>query len=158
MKKTRGFTLLELVIVLVLIGILSSYALIKTSGSHSLLLRAHAEQLQQQIKHTQLLAMSWGQSLTMTLTATSYQVTCSAGIGSSPCDQSPVVDPVTGQAFKITLQDNVSLLDTGSIEFDALGRPRSGGSVSPSDSTWRLSDGDSQDTVTLRAISGSVSL
>lgn len=158
MKKWHGFTLMELLIVLVLVGILSGYVVLKTNDADSLLLQGYANRFAQHIKHAQMLAMSWGRPLTITVSSTGYQVSCSSASAASPCNSTPVIDPATGQGFIVSLSDSVSLLDTGTIEFDPLGRPLQSGSLSAVASQWRVVKGSFQVTVKVNPISGSVSL
>jgi len=156
MKTQSGFTLVELIIVLVLIGILSSYVVIRSSDSDSLLLKAHADQFAQHLRHAQMLAMTWGRSLTMAISAGGYQVSCSVPSASSPCNSTPVIDPATGQLFSVSMTDNVSMLDSGTIEFDALGRPVQSGNLSSSVSQWRMSKSGFQNIVSVNPITGSI--
>jgi len=158
MNKRHGFSLVELLIVLILIGILSSYVVLKTSDSDALLVQGYANRFAQHIKHTQMLAMSWGKSLTMTVGSSGYQVSCSSTATLSPCNKTPVVDPANGQSFTINMGDNVSILDSGTIEFDALGRPLQSGGLSSGMTQWRIAKGGFQVTVNVNPISGSVSL
>jgi len=156
MKTQIGFTLVELIIVLVLVGILSSYAVVRTSDSDSLLLQSYADQFSQHIKHTQMLAMTWGQSLGLSVNSAGYQVSCLSAASTPPCNSSPVIDPATGQLFTISVGDKVVFLDSGSIAFDALGRPLQAGLVSGNVSHWRLAKGSFQVDVSVNPITGSV--
>ena len=156
MRSNDGFTLVELIIVLLLVGVLSGYAVVRTSDANSLRVQAYADRFKQHIKQTQMLAMSWGQSLTMTISSNGYQVSCSNGIGNAPCDSSPVINPATGQTFSVGLADNVSIQSSGSLSFDALGRPLQSSTIASSSSQWVIGDADFQITLNVNPISGSV--
>lgn len=74
-----GFTLLEFVIVIVMIGIMSVFALFQWQGS-TITLEAQAQQLAEDLRYTQSLSMTKGQRYRWVKTsANSYQILNSAG-------------------------------------------------------------------------------
>jgi prepilin-type N-terminal cleavage/methylation domain-containing protein len=115
-----GFTLVEIVVAILLIGILA-YTVIPRYQNRSVFdVNAQAEQLASDIRYTQSLAMTSGQRNRINLAATSYQITTSAGV--------PAVHPATGSSAAISLT-NVSLsgynppLNNNYIAFDGKGIP-----------------------------------
>ena len=156
-KTQQGFTLVELMMVLVMVGILASYAVLRTNDANNTLVQAYADRFAQHIKHVQMLAMTWGQGLTLTVAGSSYQVSCTTATSSPPCNSSPVIDPVSGQAFSVSMADGVTLIDSGNIIFDALGRPLQSGSLSSSASQWRVGNASTQVSVRVDPITGRVS-
>ena len=127
-KDSRGFTLVELVIVIVLASILAAYAVVKWPSDSELKLPAQASLLASHIRHTQALAMHWGQPLRLTISSGAYSVSCVTASASPPCDSTPVIDPVTNQSFSVALETGISLAGANT-DFDTLGRPVSGGSL-----------------------------
>jgi MSHA pilin protein MshC len=113
-----GFTLMELVAILVLVGILAFSVVPRFLDKGSVDVSAMAEQLAGDIRYTQSLAMTSGQRNRINLAAASYQITTSAG--------APVAHPATGSTAAISLGD-VSLalsgLPSGYVAFDGKGIP-----------------------------------
>src|SRR5437762_1871199 len=92
--RKRGFTIVELIIVILLLGILSAYVGAKQYSVGDETLRSQAEKMRRDLRHAQRLAMAWGKTLTVGVTTGAnggYSVSCTA-VGSAPCDQT---DPVT---------------------------------------------------------------
>src|SRR5882762_5508009 len=97
----RGFTLRELLIVIVLVGIISAIALTRT-GNDPVLLATQVDQLAGDIRYVQALAMTQGQRYIISFpSATSYRFLDSTG--------SPVVHPANGSNAAITLGAGVTL-------------------------------------------------
>lgn len=124
-KECSGFTLLELLVVLIIVGILAVNAVVRWPPDSELKLPAQAELLASHLRHMQLLAMYWGQPLQLTVTGGSYSVSCVTAAATPPCDSSPVLDPVTGKSFTTTLESGISLSGT-TTEFNVFGIPVSG--------------------------------
>lgn len=117
--RKNGFTLVELVVIILLVGALAFIAVPRYLNKGAIDVSAMAEQLANDIRYTQSLAMTSGQRNRINLTATTYQITTSSG--------GPVVHPVTGSAGPITL-NNVTLsvnpaLANSYIGFDSKGIP-----------------------------------
>src|SRR2546428_356141 len=70
----RGFTLRELLIVMVIVGIISAIALTRT-GNDPVMLSTQVDQLAGDIRYVQALAMTQGQRYRINLTATGYTLT-----------------------------------------------------------------------------------
>ena len=159
MHKENGFSLIELVMVIVLLGILASYALVRAPNQQGLVLSAQSDLFIQHLRHTQALAMQWGRALRVSVNATGYSVSCVVATPSqAPCDQATVIDPATGIAFDISLEAGLSLSVAGStLDFDSLGRPLVAGAVTTADSQWQLSGGGVTRTITVSGISGRIS-
>jgi len=133
-SRNGGFTLMEMVITMVLIGILSAVALtnLRAQAQHSVTVQA--DQLRRDLSHIQLLAISRASRLRLTVNTagTNYTVTtCPTG---SVCTNSSsfigLIDPATGVNFSVALTDGATLSPANSIlDFDSLGRPQSAGSL-----------------------------
>lgn len=121
--KQQGFTLLELVMVFVIIGILVAMAIPRLALTDSSV-HAQAARIARDIRHVQMLAMSQGRTLTFESLGNGYQ----CGFDDIPAPSTVVVidDPAVSQANQqdcvFTLDNNVTL-STGRISFDSLGRP-----------------------------------
>src|SRR5438445_9627196 len=116
----RGFTLRELIIVMVIVGIISAIALTRT-GNEPVILATQVDQLAGDIRYVQALAMTQGQRYIISFpSATSYRFLDSAG--------NPVVHPANGSNAAITLGAGVTVaLATApagnALGFDGRGAP-----------------------------------
>jgi len=116
----NGFTVAELVVILVLVAILAFTVIPRYQDKGAINVSALAEQLASDIRYTQSLAMTSGQRNRINLAVASYQITTSAGV--------PVAHPATGSSAAISLS-NISLsgynppLTNSYIAFDGKGIP-----------------------------------
>lgn len=157
-KSQLGFTLIELVMVMVIIGIVGAYALVRwQSGTATS--RYQAERLAEDIRYIQSLAMGWGVSLKLDITGNSYQVSCVTDLDAAPCvDAGDVVtDPMNRESFSYTLEDGVTLTGTDT-DFDNLGRPSDGGTLLNVSRSFVLSGGGSNWTVAVAPVTGFASV
>jgi MSHA pilin protein MshC len=152
-SKARGFTLIELVIVLVVVGVISGYALMKNSSSSVYTLVSQANTMAHDIRHVQTLATTWGRSLCISAAAgengtytVSYFIT-----STSQCNVSPVINPVTGAAFNVSLQKGVVLAGPATLVINSLGKPAAA-------SSYTLTSGDATVTLDVAALTGYVTV
>lgn len=125
--KEAGFTLMELIIVIVVVGVLSAYAMMKNSSSSVFSLLSQAQTLAGDIKHVQTMATVWGKNLTISATdgANGTYSVCLTPQIPAPCTN-PVINPATGTAFTISLQKGVVLTATNpTLAINSLGQPAS---------------------------------
>ena len=152
-QSEAGFTLVEMVIVMAVLGVLSAYALMANSSPAGYTMLSQAQKMAADIRHAQAMATSWGRSLRITAVAGtngSYSVSCVTS-GASPCDVSPVIDPATGSTFSVNLQRNVALSGPATLDIDSLGSP----SVA---ATYVVSGGGVSTNVSVAAVTGFVSV
>lgn len=155
-QHEAGFTLIELIIVIVVIGALSVYAAMTSGSAGVYTLVSQSESMASDLRHVQALATTLGKSLRVSITAGtngSYTVTCVTP-GSSPCNSvsgSPMTNPHTGSAFTVTLEKDVSLSGTAQLDIDSLGKP--GGAAS-----YVLAADGATRTINVAAITGLVEI
>jgi MSHA pilin protein MshC len=154
-RCSAGFTLLEMVVVMLLAAILVAATATRWDATDATA-PAQADLLARNIRHMQMLAMSWGQSMRLTAAGGGYSVAC-VTTGAAPCNASPVIDPASGQAFSILLSNNVTL-SGGPISIDTLGRPVSGSTPITTNTTFTLSAGTSAWSVVVSPITGFVAV
>ncbi len=150
--RQNGFTLVELVVLLVVLAVLAAIALPRFDPAATTV-GFQAERMSRDIRHMQMLALTWGQPLRLTSAGSGYSVSCPSAGPTPPCNASPVIDPATGQAFQFSLENAVTV-SGGPLEVDSLGRPRSGASLTATNTVFTLAGGASSTTVTVSPLTG----
>lgn len=98
-----------------------------------------ALKLADDLRHTRLLAMAWGQTLIFSSDTSSWRVTCAnasncnsgiPGAGTCPNPTISVIDPGHHGPFCVALEYGVTLSGPASIQFDLLGRPQAAAAIS----------------------------
>ena len=142
--RGEGFTLVELVTVILLLGILSVYAAGRLYPDFTA--RQAAEEVVQAVRHAQERAMASGGGTAVVIE--------SDGIRFSGM----TADGARWQLLKPGPEIDAGLSPTGSIGFDALGRPTcSGFSCDTAAVSISITARDDTETVTLQPITGTVS-
>ncbi len=153
--RQHGFTVMELIIVILVIGVLAASVFASFSGLDQQRVVLQADLLRRDLSHLQLMAISQRQRLWLFVAAdgSGYYV-----CNSSNCTGANVIDPATRENFAVTLPGGVTLAASpgGSLEIDGLGRPSSGAvliSAVPA-KMYTLSGADRQATVRVNPITG----
>jgi prepilin-type N-terminal cleavage/methylation domain-containing protein len=119
--KYSGFTVLELIVVLLVVGVLAA-ALMPRSTDRAVSVGAQADQLANDIRYVQSMAMTQGQRYRINLTATTYAIFAVSGSVAQP-------HPATGSTTPVDLAAGVTItipptnLPNSLIAFDGRGIP-----------------------------------
>lgn len=148
----NGFTMVEFVIVMLIIGILSTVVALQFGAQEKHSVTVQADQFRRDLSHLQLIAISQSKRLKLSTAAGAYTV---AVCTTSACGATTALtDPVTGAPFSVTLTDGVALAPVGTLDFDSLGRPQSGGSLITATRTYTFSVTGRSVDVTVLPITG----
>ncbi len=113
----RGFTLLELILVMVIAGILAAVALPRLVGKNSFDTRGFTDELAATVRFAQKLAIAQNQDVFVQLTAANatlcYDAGCAA-LAPGPGGEIP---------YTITAPNGVTIAPVVTLGFDAGGRP-----------------------------------
>jgi hypothetical protein len=142
------------VIVLVVSAILI-YFVVRVFQPKEALALQQAERLRNDLRHMQMLALTWNQALRLNVAATSYTVSCVTASANQPCDLAPVIDPPTGRPYSVSLEPGLTLAGPGfTLDLDALGRPKNGAAFITAAATFTITGASSARSVTVAPITG----
>ena len=124
--RRRGFTLVEMIVVMLVLSILAVTVGMRWNAPTTIL-PYQAELMARNLRHAQLLAMNWGQTLQVSLLSpTNYIVRCATASATPPCNGTgPIMDPASSSGtFNVTLSNNATVTGPATpLAFDHLGRP-----------------------------------
>jgi prepilin-type N-terminal cleavage/methylation domain-containing protein len=153
-RATSGFTLLEVVFTVVILGILARFAMMKLVTPATMTLPAQAQAVADVIRRAQSLAVVRGQRMSVSVAASgangSLAVAC---VASAPCSTNT----------SLTVSQGAVLSSPSTIYFNSLGQPvNSAGTPLPSGANFTLSyttgGKTATYTVTVAALTGRVSV
>ncbi|NJD36057.1 MAG: prepilin-type N-terminal cleavage/methylation domain-containing protein [Betaproteobacteria bacterium] len=155
--RSAGFTLVELIITIIIMGILSAVVMANISARAQHSVTAQADEFRRNLSHLQLLAISQGLRLRLSVNASGTNYTVVSCTTPACTSTNPVIDPATGLNFSVDLIDGVTLAPASdNLDFDSLGRPVSGAALltgTPARS-YTLSGSDRSVTVSVLPITG----
>lgn len=151
-RRTAGFSLLELILVLVLVGALAAIATPRWL-ENDISLGAVAQQLQHDMRLTQSLAMTRGQRHRIVFDSATN------AYGLADASGAPVNHPLTGAAT-VALPAGVVFsgngFSSGFLAYDGLGRPYDGATALTAGTAVQLSRGGATRTLTVTPATGFV--
>jgi type II secretion system protein H len=156
-KIPRGFTLIELIVVILIMGILATAAYNQWPGS-TVNVGAQAQQLANDIRYTQALAMTSGQRYNLIKqSSTTYQIRSNAGTAIILANGSTTMTLNTGITF-----GTLTNLPNNLVAFDGKGTPyttaTTPGTALVSAATIPVTSSGQTSTVTISPGTGSVSV
>lgn len=125
-KTLGGFTLVEMVMTIVIVGILAAIAAPRFFDNNTFQSRGFADQVQASLRYAQKVAIAQHRFVCVTFAANSITLTQGASAACGGALSSP-----TGDAAYSISNNNVSITApaAGNISFDCLGRPRTAGNA-----------------------------
>jgi MSHA pilin protein MshC len=131
MSPVRGFTTLELVVTIVIVGIITAVAIPRLVGRGTFDTRGFTDQVRAALEYSQAVAVGQRRNVCVSLGAggiVSVQKAALAGSG-QPCTVA-VTNPTTGGAFALAAPNGVSISSPPTtVIFDALGAAGAGNIV-----------------------------
>ena len=151
--RQTGFTLVELVIVIILLAVISVVVSIRwqSAGEHTV--SNQADLLAGNIRHIQALAITHGKTLRLNIAIDHY---CATVPPDTDCTKA-IIDPATSKPLVAFLADAITL--TGiSTDIDSLGRPVDSAGLLPTTRTFILKADPTTWSTALSPITGFVAL
>ena len=130
MTRQRGFTLAELVVVLMLTGILAAVAIPRLFNQGEFAARGARDIVASGLRYAQKSAIAMRRNVCVAVGATALSVSYATASGSGQACTATLNDPATGQPFASAVYPGSATVSTPtSVTFDALGRPSAAASI-----------------------------
>ena len=153
-SQEAGFTLVELVIVLSLVGVLAIVAVVKLGSYNSFDLHVAAERLRSDLAKAQLLAVSNSARVRLSPGTNGYSVEQENCSLDSTCSWQVVINPSTTRPFQVVLPSGTQL-SASTFYFNTWGIPSTvSGSAISSALTFVLSRAGADVSVNVRPVTG----
>jgi prepilin-type N-terminal cleavage/methylation domain-containing protein len=152
----NGFTITEIMVVTVLLGLASALAIPQFGGNTEQYAKNASTSISQTIQYAQDLAVTTQSPVTLSITESGFVYTLTNSLGDT------LTHPVNHKPFEVDLRDNPNMAqltietDFGSFDdvvFDAFGTPNTGGTI-----TMSHTDMPSDVVLTLHPATGSVAV
>lgn len=156
MIRQQGFTLGELVIVMVLVGILAVVAIPRLFNKDEFAARGARDFVSSSLRYAQKSAIAMRRNVCVSVGTTSLAVTHANAAGGTQACAGTLLNPATGAAFDSQpYEQGASVAAATTIVFDALGRPLSA-SFSPLTTTQSITVNGYATPVTIEPETGYV--
>jgi MSHA pilin protein MshC len=115
-QNARAFTLVELVVAIMIMGVLAAVAAPRLMGKSGFDSRGFYDEAQAVVRFAQKSAIAWRRPIFVCISSTTITVGAAAGCGT------PVSNPVNGNPLSASAPSGVALTVTN-FSFDSAGRP-----------------------------------
>ena len=102
-RSIRAFTMVELVVVIVLVGIMAAVIMPRFMGADSFASRGFFDQATETVRYAQKTSVAWRREVFVCITATTITASLTAGCAA------PLVNPATGQPLTASAPGGVTL-------------------------------------------------
>jgi MSHA pilin protein MshC len=120
--KTSGFTLIELIIIMMIVSVLAIAAIPRLLGTQTFDARSFHDQTVAALRYAQKAAIAQRRTVCVTAGTGSITLTIASAAGSSTCDTS-LAGPTGSSPFAINAPSGVSYSAAASFSFSSLGQP-----------------------------------
>jgi MSHA pilin protein MshC len=157
--RSNGYSLIELVITIIVIGILSAVVGGNISAKDQHNLTTLADELRRNLSHVQLMAISKSTRLRLTVDAAGKTYTVFSCNNADCTVPTTLIDPATGANFivDITKDDPSAKFTSGAgsnLDFDSLGRPQQVKNLITAAFTYTISSSGRSVSVSVLPITG----
>lgn len=133
-KLTKGFTLVELVMTMVIVGILGAVVAPRFFSASVFQSRGYADQLKASLRYAQKLAIAQNRFVCVTFAANSVTLSQDATMPGSAhtqaaCPGNSLTSPDGKKPYTVTAPGGVTLSGATSFYFDTLGKPSASQSI-----------------------------
>jgi len=129
MSAQRGFTMVELVVTLIIVGILAAAAAPRFFDRRTYEARNFLDQTASLLRYAQKAAIAQRRTVCVQFTATAASLRIRATPDVGPCD-TDLAGPVGGTPYTVTAPGQASYAAfPAAISFDALGRPNAAATI-----------------------------
>ncbi|MBK7563816.1 MAG: prepilin-type N-terminal cleavage/methylation domain-containing protein [Propionivibrio sp.] len=130
MKAEQGFTLVELIVVMIIAGILAATVLPRFMGSHGFEERGFRDETAAALRYAQKSAIAERRLVCISFSATGLTARVANAAGAGNCTAGTALIGPTGVALSVTATGGASFSPVpGTLSFNALGQPSSGMSI-----------------------------
>lgn len=120
----RGFTLIELIMVIVILGVLAVFATPRIINTDDFNARGFHDETLALLRYAQKAAIAQRRTACVTFTMTTATLTIAAAAATSSCAGNPLVGPKGDSPGKITARSSVAYVAKPTdFSFDGLGQP-----------------------------------